>query len=155
MHPKFTPKDIARFWSKVDKSGPCWLWMGCLVKGYGQFRCQGHTLYAHRVAWELTHGPIPDGMFVLHNCPIADNPSCVLHLWLGTNIDNAQDAAKKGQLASGELNGHAHLTPVIVGEIRAHYADGGMGYKRLAKQFGISQTQVRNIISRRQWKHIP
>ena len=86
-----------KFWKKVDKSGDCWLWMaGKLEKGYGQFWFDGRTHRAHRMAWLLTNGEIPEGMCVLHKC---DNPPCVnpSHLWLGTNQDNMDDMNNKGR----------------------------------------------------------
>ena len=51
---------------------------------------------AHRWAWMLVHGSIPDGLHVLHRC---DNPPCFRpsHLFLGTDADNARDMASKGR----------------------------------------------------------
>lgn len=79
----------------------CWHWTGDrLPKGYGILvvRASGKDKkrLAHRLSWELAHGPIPDGLFVCHAC---DNPSCVNpdHLWLGTPKDNAQDMVRKGR----------------------------------------------------------
>ncbi len=53
-------------------------------------------MYAHRMAYELYVGPIPDGMCVLHRC---DNPGCVNpeHLWLGTQLENVIDRDKKNR----------------------------------------------------------
>lgn len=67
-----TPAD--RFWSKVDRKGDgCWNWLGNInAHGYGRFVCQvdGRRTYAyaHREAYALTHGPIPEGLTVDHQC---------------------------------------------------------------------------------------
>ena len=94
----FTDKRIARFWAKVarrEEEDECWIWLGArTTKGYGLmcFSNQGknHTLYAHRYAYILHKGAIPEGFFVLHEC---DNPSCVnpAHLSVGTAANNAED----------------------------------------------------------------
>lgn len=53
-----------RFWAKVDRSGTqseCWLWTACTTKdGYGRFRREGRNCLAHRLAYELLVGPIPE-----------------------------------------------------------------------------------------------
>lgn len=92
---------VDRFWSKVDRSGgpdACHPWMTYRTPtGYGRFGpTSGKSVRAHRVAWELTHGPIPSGLQVLHRC---DNPSCcnVRHLWLGTIAQNVADRDAKGR----------------------------------------------------------
>lgn len=63
---------------------------------YGQVRVGDKMKKAHRVAWESAHGPIPDGLLVLHKC---DNPPCVNveHLYLGTHADNARDRESRGR----------------------------------------------------------
>lgn len=66
-----------RFWSKVDKSGDCWVWTACRIHfGYGQFYVspQRRHVRAHRYAYELLVGPIPDGLVLDHLC---SNPPCV------------------------------------------------------------------------------
>lgn len=96
---KFTPLPD-RFWPRVDKSGDCWLWTGARMKnGYGVVWLAepiGRMGLVHRVAWELTNGPIPDGLFACHRC---DNPPCCNpdHLFLGTVRDNALDMVAKGR----------------------------------------------------------
>lgn len=89
-------RDIERFWSKVDKSGECWLWTGGKSGGYGYFKVNGSTLRANRLAYEIEHGEIPEGMLVCHSC---DTPACVnpAHLWLGTDKDNQADKVAKGR----------------------------------------------------------
>lgn len=100
-----------RLWAKVDKSGgpdACWLWTGHRnQKGYGKIGADRKTIGAHRGAWMVTNGPIPDGLFVLHRC---DNPPCCnpAHLFVGTNADNMTDMAQKGRRkgrAMGDSNG--------------------------------------------------
>jgi len=113
----------SRFWPKVDRNGPvvraelgpCWVWIGSLKDtGYGQLSAphRGVPLKAHRVSWELHHGPIPDGLWVLHRC---DNRRCVRpdHLWLGTDADNKSDMEAKGRrkgppIVSVCINGHPY-----------------------------------------------
>lgn len=94
--------DAERFWAKVDLSGECWVWTGSRaggtkVGGYGRFYLHGRVMPAHRRAWELTSGPIADGLLVLHRC---DNPPCVRpdHLFLGSYRDNMLDASAKNRI---------------------------------------------------------
>jgi hypothetical protein len=68
--------DDARFWSKVNKTDTCWLWTGAPARGnYGSFGAQGRTFRAHRYAYELHYGPIPDGLHLDHRCHNED-PTC-------------------------------------------------------------------------------
>jgi len=58
-----------RFWAKVDKIGPCWLWTGATQKsGYGGINIAGRRHLVHRVAYEFVIGPIPDGLEIDHTC---------------------------------------------------------------------------------------
>jgi len=90
-----------RFWSQVQRIAGCWLWTGTLLNsGYGQVMLRKRKVRAHRLAWELTFGPIPEGMVVCHAC---DNPACVNphHLWLGTVQANVRDRDAKGRTRTG------------------------------------------------------
>jgi len=76
-----------RFWLSVSKTEDCWLWTGYLNHaGYGAFFDHGRTL-AHRYAWEMDHGPVPNGMAVDHICFVR---ACVnpAHLRLLTISEN-------------------------------------------------------------------
>ena len=88
-----------RFWSKVDKKNNCWEWTAALFAktGYGQFALTSKKPEtAHRMSWMLTHGEIPNGLFVLHHCDnrLCCNPS---HLFIGTHKDNMVDMSQKGR----------------------------------------------------------
>ena len=89
---------VDRFWSKVNKTDTCWLWVGGkLYTGQGQFSTPNGTVLAHRFSYELINGKIPDKIKVLHKCDVSFcvNPD---HLFLGTDTDNMQDALYKERL---------------------------------------------------------
>jgi len=89
--------DKRRFARKIAHSAEidCAEWgAGRFSTGYGQFWLRGANVGAHRIAWVIANGQIPDGMCVLHHC---DNRRCVNvgHLFLGTVKDNISDMDKK------------------------------------------------------------
>ena len=153
--------DAKYFWSKVQKTETCWLWLGGATKeGYGQVGLKGRSIgrRAHRIAWELTYGPIPNGMNVLHHC---DNPPCVNpnHLFLGTHADNVHDMMAKGHLVvpdnTGEKNGRAKLTVEQVREIKEalkHYHYGM--YSQLGRQYGVAEYIIRSIKVKKLWRDV-
>jgi hypothetical protein len=84
----------------------CIEWGGARTSGgYGERRVDGRVRYVHRLTWEAEHGPIPNGLHVLHAC---DNPPCfnIDHLFLGTAGDNARDKAAKGRVRNGRERDH-------------------------------------------------
>jgi len=94
----------------VDGETACWLWKGRLTwQGYGQTSLLGGARMAHRVAYALFTGEIPDGAHVCHQC---DNPPCVnpSHLWLGSHTDNMHDKLVKGRHRAGHNTGNNPFT---------------------------------------------
>jgi len=92
---------ICKFIAYIDtwsnKNG-CWLWTSKLDKeGYGHILINYKTKRASRISYELFNGNIPSSLFVCHNCPNGDNPTCVnpAHLWIGNNKDNQLDYYRK------------------------------------------------------------
>ncbi|MGQ0668342.1 MAG: HNH endonuclease [Actinomycetota bacterium] len=119
-------------------------------------------LRAHRVAWELIHGPIPAGRLICHHC---DNPPCVnpRHLFLGTAHSNALDRKRKDR--GVRTVGHGKLTPESVQEIRRRYAAephvvGALGHgvtaslDQLAQEYGVHPSTVWRVVQRINWRHV-
>lgn len=177
---------ISDFHKKVQSGDilNCWPFMGpFLSHGYGVFGFEGKHWKAHRLAYTLAYGPIPDGLSVCHQC---DNPCCCNpnHLFLGTTLDNQRDKWKKGRGTDGDRNGlrkhperaargnengsrlyperlargeeqHlAKLTDDGVREIRRLHATGRYFQKDLAKMFGVDKATIGRITRRETWKHI-
>lgn len=146
-----------RFWPKVKvgSDDECWEWQAFRnPNGYGMIGV-GSTVdgtkrvaLAHRVAWELTNGPIPDDVKVRHL--VCDNPPCCnpAHLALGTHADNAADKMAKGRhrASPGEANGSSKLTDEQRRIIRERYAAGGISQCQLASDFHVDQTTISRIV---------
>lgn len=118
----------------VVKVGACWEWQrGRHRQGYGQFTRGGKTLLAHRTAYEVFCGPIPEGMCVRHRC---DNPPCVnpTHLILGTHTDNMRDASERRRLHK--------LTASQVEDAKRLRASGGTEAE-VSKLLGVSGSTLR------------
>lgn len=180
---RYTPV-AQRFNMRVQKTDTCWLWLGKLDKdGYGRLRVDGLHVKAHRYAYELQNGDIPDGMLVCHKC---DNPQCVNpdHLFLGTCADNIADRNAKGRTASGDSNasrkypgirklgkrhwwakgqphhpqgtknGRSKLSESDVLEIRRLWDEGEYTKVALGKQFGVSDVIILKVIRRQLWAHV-
>lgn len=64
------PTESERFWSKVDKSGECWIWTGGKRNGYGFFNVRPTTIGAHRFAYIEANGPVPEGLVIDHRCRV-------------------------------------------------------------------------------------
>ena len=87
---------------KINPKNGCHEWCGPNTSlGYGFYTIQSSKDYAHRLFWEITFGPIPDGKQILHKC---DNRCCVNpdHLYTGTQKENVEDMVRRGR----HLGGH-------------------------------------------------
>lgn len=124
-----TPEAFAERVAPEPNSG-CHLWTGASDKnGYGMIMvpgtggASGHVMKhvrAHRVAWERSRGPIPEGLGVLHHC---DTPACVnpAHLYLGTQRSNMRDASVRGRF------GEKHRLAVIRNGMATRWRKGQSG----------------------------
>lgn len=161
--------------SKSAWNGECLEWTGARVHGYGYVAKRFGHLRAHRAAWSLANGPIPDGMFICHHC---DNPSCIRleHLYLGTPQTNMDDRSRRGRaqhseprfgargdkhysrrhpekVLRGELNGLAKVNAEQVREMRA-LAASGVPQLTLVKRFGLSKATVCRIVNRKTYADV-
>jgi hypothetical protein len=150
--PQVKAKDIARFWSKVNKTpghgpkGDCWEWKaGKDPSGYGVFRFPSCNIRAPRLAYFIRHEKDPGEHEVCHTC---DNPPCVNpdHLFKGTAKDNADDRTAKGRTLRGERHARSKVTDEQVREIIRLYTSTVPNQYTLAEMFGISQGTVFNIL---------
>lgn len=92
-----------RFWAKVDKTGECWNWTaGKNRNGYGVILIDGRSKRAHRISYELAHGPIPTGMQVDHLC---HNRSCVNPAHLRPATNKQQQENLSGPQANNKSSG--------------------------------------------------
>lgn len=142
------PKKISAmdsFWSLVDKTSTCWLWIGARRGGrknqYGNWR--GNM--AHRVSWVMANGrAVPDGMFICHTC---DVPLCVRpdHLFLGTASDNARDMFRKRRspLSSISMETARAIRSIVASGVRQ---------SEVASSLGLSRPTVCEIVNGRRWK---
>jgi hypothetical protein len=132
----------------------CWLWIkGRNKSGYGMMKCGEHMVGTHRIMWFLTHGSFPPkGLCVCHQC---DTPACVnfSHFFLGTNVENIQDAARKGRMHLGERHGMSRLTVSQVLAINSEYSYGthGSTIEDLASKYNVGRTTIHHILNGDSW----
>lgn len=142
-------KIINRFNRNVAKNtqNGCWEWkLRPMSDGYGVLVIGGKVwVLAHRLAWVLKYGSIPEGQCVLHKC---DNRICVNpeHLFLGDNLDNIEDRVNKNRTSHasrnvGELNGNSKLSNEAMNDIWL----SSEPYKQIARKFGISMSNITRI----------
>jgi hypothetical protein len=138
-----------------EPNSGCWLWTKGLFKaGYGSLYLNGRSALAHRFAWRLLKGKIPQGLCVCHKCDVR---SCVNpdHLFVGTIADNNLDMEAKGRQRKralrGEENPRSTLTKENVNEIKKRLATGERQID-LANEFNVSKTTICDIAHFRHWR---
>jgi hypothetical protein len=147
--------DIERFnkYVVMDMSKGYLVWKGAKdTDGYGVFNIKERQLKAHRVAWMIKNGPIPEGLCILHE---TDDPECVdtNYLSLGTIADNNMDKKVKKRGIIGERNGMVTLSEDQVIQV-INLRKSGLTYEKIASEIGISLSGVHHICSGYTWSHL-
>lgn len=149
--PSRTVRLVSERW-ELDTVTGCKNWTGfigshgygvvstCIEKKFVQF-------LAHRLAWEISEGSIPNKLCVLHKC---DNPRCINvdHLFLGTQLDNISDMVKKGRHSRG-VSTQKRIARLSKQEIDQIILDA-RPHRTVAPEYGISHNSVRLIRQRHQ-----
>lgn len=164
-------KDIFSY-TQPDERG-CWNWTRrSKQRGYGVAYFGKERWLAHRAAYTLAKGAIPEGMSVCHSC---DNPACINpdHLWLGTHKENMHDSIKKGRsrkppvhvgedhwrhkypemVERGEDNPNAIKSDEEVIALRRDYVSG-VPLATLFKRYSVTKSSIHDYTSGRSWKHL-
>ncbi len=131
----------------VDEKTGCHLWTRAKsALGYGVLTVNYKVCLAHRVAYELKNGPIPEGVCVLHSC---DTPACMNpdHMFLGSMRENSLDMVQKDRC------GTSKLTVAQVKEIREKYSNGG-NQRLLGLEYNVCRMTINNICRRKNWTHV-
>jgi hypothetical protein len=137
--------------SRRNPATGCLEWTGGVNgNGYGSLGVGGRkTKLAHRLAFELVHGPMSRNQFVCHRC---DNPRCieVAHLFLGSQLDNMRDMVAKGRHRAvrlcGEQNPGLKVGSVSAECLRVVHALGIFTQEQLGRWWSISQTRVSQLV---------
>ena len=141
---------VQDFWNFTNRPSQtdCWNWKGSLTRyGYGRFWVAAHKYHvaAHRIAYQLRYGRIPEGMGVCHHC---DNKRCVnpRHLFAGTQRDNLADMNRKCRGINRERKGATELSQSDRVLIR-RLARLGVMQRRIGKVFGVTQPTISYIVN--------
>lgn len=161
-----------RFWEKVDKQGEdqCWLWLASGVTEnhkYGLFYLneQVKSIQAHRVAWMLVNGDIPQGAYICHTC---DNPPCCnpKHLFLGDPQLNVDDMVNKGRAnwqkpdykatahmrARGENSGKSKMSEAqVLAFVEKATSNPTVSLSVYSDEYGVSRGALTDILAGLSW----
>ncbi|MCG7757516.1 MAG: HNH endonuclease [Nitrosomonas sp.] len=113
---------------------------------------RSRSVRAHRIAYRLFKGKIPEGTVVMHTC---DSPLCInpKRLAAGTHADNYADMMIKGRNVRGEGLWSAKLTEKDVKDIRLARLSNE-SYREIAKRYSVTKATIIAVIKGRTWKHI-
>lgn len=146
------------FWSKAEMNpnNGCLEWTGRTHRGgYGAFDVSfpKGTWNAHRLAYTLTYGAIPDHLFVCHSC---DNRKCInpTHLWLGTNEENIQDRHSKGRSKGGSGKGFEHNQSKVTLNDVLFIRTAGLTLEQYKEKLGLSISAISKIRSGVNYKEV-
>ncbi len=146
-------RDYIKSRSRINLETGCWEWQGAITRqGYGVVG-RSHRLFgAHRLSYAAFRCVIPEGQYVCHTC---DNPGCVNpeHLFVGTQRDNLQDAAKKGRTERGAERHNAVLNEAQVRSIK-QALDQGESQASLARTYTVHSNVIYRIAGGITWKYI-
>lgn len=167
---QFTPmtQDIAKkliigFLKRSNINGRCIEHSQGGTVTYGSTTYKNKMYKLHRLSYLAHHGQIPPGLCVCHTC---DNRKCMNpeHLFLGTASENMKDMGRKkrnamqiypGLAARIRKNskGNARLSSDIVKAIR-NENHGGVSRKQLAKEYGVTVSNIDKICRRSSWRSV-
>lgn len=145
-------RDMARFESKytTEPNSGCWLWTSYINEsGYGATTWHNKRILAHRLAWTLFKGKIPEGLYVLHKC---DVPCCVNpdHLYIGTDEQNKMDSITRKRHVYGDRHPDAKLKSVDIPAIR----EDPRPILEIASDYNVSYRTIYRVKARTSWKHV-
>jgi hypothetical protein len=130
----------------------CILWDGgSFASGYPRVKIDGKNRRGNRVVCTEHHGAPPsDDSEAAHSCGV---PACInpRHLRWATREENQADRLIHGTHNHGERNPNSKLTSDDVADLRSLYGEGGVSTRALGRRYGISHTQVRDILHGRSW----
>lgn len=155
-----TEEEFWQSYKEIDYGlglGPCWIWTKARRGKYGAALMNGKVQDVHRISYKLTHGVIPDGLWILHKC---DHGLCFRpeHIWAGTAAENIHDMDAKGRANrpsfKGEEHGMAKLTEADVLAIRARYPGKRGTVKALAEEYGVNRMTIFRVTNEKNWTHV-
>lgn len=153
----FVTGDVSvKFYEKVDSSkGPdsCWRWRGYLnEKGYGVFKVSEVKFYAHRVAYALANGAIPDGGVIMHMC---NNTNCCNpgHLKLGTLYENNRHKVECGRSSLRKKKKYVRLTAEEVATIKLRVK---LQHSKasICSSYGCNIQTIYDIVNGKTWRDV-